>query len=143
MKQSDLRIEFEPFMDAGVRQSIESGLDHYNIAATSLPDWHPVNYVLRSERGDVLGGVLGLLWGGWLQVSYLWVSDSARGMGYGTRLMETAEAYARSQGAVAAALETYSFQARPFYERLGYEVFGRLDGYPTGHTKFFLKKNLS
>jgi hypothetical protein len=57
--------------------------------------------------------------------------------------MEEAEVHARSRGAVAATLETYSFQARPFYERLGYEVFGTLDGCPLGHVKFFLKKALA
>jgi hypothetical protein len=57
--------------------------------------------------------------------------------------MEDAEAYALSRGAVGATLETYSFQARPFYERLGYEVFSTLGGYPRGHIKFFLKKAFS
>ena len=57
--------------------------------------------------------------------------------------MENAEAYARSRGAVGATVETHSFQARPFYERLGYEVFGTLDGYAPGHIKFFLRKALA
>ncbi|MGE5138902.1 MAG: GNAT family N-acetyltransferase [Rudaea sp.] len=56
--------------------------------------------------------------------------------------MTEAEAYARSRGAVGATLETFSFQARPFYESLGYEVFGSLDGFPPGHVKFFLRKAL-
>jgi GNAT superfamily N-acetyltransferase len=138
-----VRIEFEPFMNEGARQFIVSGVDNYNIAVTSLPDYFPVNFVLRSERGDVLGGVLGQLWGAWLQVTHLWVTESARGVGHGTRLMNDAEAYARSRGAIAATLETFSFQARPFYERLGYEVFGRLEGYPPGHAKLFLRKTLA
>ena len=137
------RIEFEPFIDEGARQFIVNGVDNYNIAATSLPDYFPVNFVLRGERGDMLGGVLGQLWGGWLQVTYLWVAEAARGAGHGTRLMEDAEAYARSRGAVGATVETHSFQARPFYERLGYEVFGTLEGYPPGHIKFFLRKGLA
>ena len=138
-----MRIEFEPFINEGARQFIVNGLDSYNIAATKLPDYFPVNFVLRGERGDVLGGVLGQLWGGWLQVTYLWVSEAVRGVGHGTRLMKAAETYARSRGAIEAAVETYSFQARPFYERLGYEVFSTLDGYPPGHVKFFLRKALA
>jgi GNAT superfamily N-acetyltransferase len=137
------RIEFEPFLEEAAREFIENGVDYYNIAVTGQRDWFPVNFVLRGERGDVLGGVLGQLWGGWLQVSYLWVAEAARGAGYGTRLMEHAEDYARARGAIGATLETYSFQARPFYERLGYQVCGALDGYPPGHTKFFLKKILA
>ena len=48
----------------------------------------PVNFVLRGGRGDVLGGVLGQLWGGWLQVTCLWVTEAARGAGHGARLLE-------------------------------------------------------
>ena len=138
-----MRIEFEPFIDERARQFIVNGVDNHNITATSLPDYFPINFVLRGECGDLLGGVLGQLWGGWLQVTYLWVAERARGAGHGTRLMENAEAYARSRGAVEATLETHSFQARPFYERLGYEVFSTLDGYPLGQAKYFLRKALA
>jgi len=137
-----VQIDLEPFIDEGARQFIVNGVDNYNIAATGLADYLPVNLVLRGERGDALGGLLGQLWGGWLQVSHLWVAEAARGVGHGTRLIKDAESYARSRGALGAALETYSFQARSFYERLGYEVFGTLDGHPVGHRKFFLKKAL-
>jgi GNAT superfamily N-acetyltransferase len=136
-----LRIVCEPCIDEGARQFIVNGVDYYNIAATSFAGYFPVNFVLRGERDDVLGGVLGQVWGGWLQVFTLWVSEAARGAGHGRQLMEDAEAYARSRGAVGATLETYSFQARPFYERLGYRVCGTLDGFPLGHSKFFLKKS--
>jgi ribosomal protein S18 acetylase RimI-like enzyme len=138
-----IRIEFEPFIDEEERRFIVNGVDNLNIAATRLPDYFPINFVLRGERDDVLGGVLGQLWGGWLHVTYLWVAEKARGAGHGTRLMQNAEAYAQSRGAVAATLETHSFQARPFYERLGYQVFSTLDEYPSGHAKFFLKKVLA
>ena len=36
-----------------------------------------------------------------------------------------------------------SFQARPFYERLGYAVFGAVEDCPPGHTKFHLEKVLA
>jgi ribosomal protein S18 acetylase RimI-like enzyme len=138
-----VRVEFEPTINEGTRHFIVNGVDNYNVAVTSLPDYFPVNFVLRDQRGGVLGGVLGQLWGGWLHVTYLWVTKKARGLGHGTRLMQNAEAYAHSRGAVGATLETHSFQARPFYERLGYEVFSTLDGYPLGHAKYFLKKTLA
>src|SRR5262249_22004213 len=73
-----MRIEFEPFIDTEVRQFIVNGVDNYNIAATNLPEYFPVNFVLRGECGDLLGGVLGQLWGNWLQITYLWVAEAAR-----------------------------------------------------------------
>ncbi len=137
------RIDFEPFLDDATRQFVTHGVDGHNIAATGLPEYFPVNFVVRGEAGDVLGGLLGQLWGGWLHVNYLWVATGLRGEGFGARLVEAAEAYARERGAIGAMLETYSFQARPFYERLGYEVFGVLEDCPPGHTRFHLKKALT
>ena len=38
--------------------------------------------------------------------------------------MTEAERYAIEKGAEASFLDTHSFQARPFYEKLGHGVFG-------------------
>ena len=139
----NVRLEFAPFIGEQERSFIVEGVDYHNVAATGLHDWYPVNLVLRGERGDVLGGLLGQFWGGWIQIFHLWVSGAIRGQGHGTRLMREAEEYARSRGAVGATLETYSFQAKSFYVRLGYQICGTLDGYPPGQAKFFLKKVLA
>ena len=143
MRLEKVRLEFEPFIGEAERAFIVEGVDYHNIAATGLHDWCPVNFVLRGERRDVLGGLLGQLWGGSLQIFHLWVAEAIRGQGHGIRLMRDAEDYARSRGAVGATLETYSFQAKGVYLRLGYEICGTLDGYPPGHAKFFLKKSLA
>jgi len=137
-----VRVAFEPFPGDDVRQFVVNGVDNFNIAATGLPAYFPVNVLLRGEDGDVLGGLLGQLWGGWLQIVYLWVAEPYRGQGFGAQLMQTAEIYARRRGAIGATLETHSFQARPFYERLGYTVFGTLEDYPPGHAKHFMSKRL-
>jgi len=135
-----LRITFEQHPAEDVQRFIVEGVDAHNMAITGLSEFYPVNFVLRGERDDVLGGFLGLLWGSWLHVSHLWVSGAARNSGHGSRLLGHAEDYARSRGAIGSTLETYSFQAKPFYERQGYEVFGALEGFPPGHVKFVLKK---
>jgi hypothetical protein len=48
-----------------------------------------------------------------------------------------AEAYARERGCRHVQLSTFSFQARPFYEKHGYEVFATLENCPVGHCDYF------
>jgi ribosomal protein S18 acetylase RimI-like enzyme len=39
-------------------------------------------------------------------------------------------------------LGRFSFQARGFYEKLGFLVFGEIENYPPGHSRVSLKKRL-
>ena len=93
--------------------------------------------------GVVVGGIDGLVFGGWLYVKLLWVEASLRGRGHGTRLLRRMEEEAVRLGCTHAHLDTYSFEARPFYEKNGYEVFATLDDFPPGHQKHFLRKELT
>jgi hypothetical protein len=40
------------------------GVDQHNVAVTGLSDYYPVGFVIRGGRGEVLGGLLGDIWGG-------------------------------------------------------------------------------
>ena len=139
----NLRVAFEPFIDDGVRRFIDDGISCYNIAITGLPAYFPTNFVLRSERGEVLGGLLAMIWGGWLRVGTLWVSEMARGQGHGSRMLEAAGSYAKERSCKGVCLDTFSFQARPFYERHGYTIFATHEDNPPGHVRYFLEKRLS
>ena len=97
---------------------------------------------IRNKTDEVVGGVTAVCFGGWLYVSLLWVEKSLRNLGYGTRLMYLVEAEAIKLGCQNAHVDTYSFEARPFYEQLGYELFATLEDYPKGYCKYFLKKRL-
>jgi GNAT superfamily N-acetyltransferase len=139
----DLEIVFDPLPGETLSRYIVDQLDAHNLASTGTSAYYPVGFFLKNVRGEWLGGLLGSLWGGWLHVRILWVDAAARGNGNGTRLLRAAEDYAVERGCFAATLETHSFQARPFYEKCGYEVFGTLENWPPGHAKYFLRKQLS
>lgn len=98
--------------------------------------------VLRDDGGAVVGGVIGQAFWGWLFVDILWVNDGHQGHGWGSRLLEAAEEKARERGMTGVWLDTFSFQARPFYEARGYRLFGKIDEHPPGHSRFFLHKRL-
>ena len=98
---------------------------------------------VRRQDGSVAGGLLGETYWGWLHVGILWVDEGLRGQGYGTQLLAMAEAEARRRGCRAAYLDTLDFQALPFYERLGYRVWGTLSDFPPGHSRYWVKKDLA
>ena len=139
----DLEIVFDPLPPDSLSRFVTESLAAYNVAATGDSRWYPVGFFLKSARGEWLGGLLGEIWSGWLHVRILWVDAAVRGRGNGTRLLRAAEDYALERGCGGATLETMSFQARPFYENCGYEVFATLDNCPPGHSKFFLRKRLT
>jgi GNAT superfamily N-acetyltransferase len=138
----DLRIVVEPHAPDQRKQVVQEGLALYNVAATGLAEYYPVSIFLRDANDEILGGVLGHIWGKGLHVTSLWLAEAVRHRGYGTKLLLAAEGYARDRRCRSSQLETFSFQARPFYEQLGYEVFAALDDFPPGHTKYFLRKRL-
>jgi len=138
---SDLKIVFQQHGGADA-QLVREHLDLFNVGVTGVSAYYPVNFILKNARDEVMGGLLGSIWGGWLHISYLWVDEAERGKDAATRMMDQAEAYARERHCHSIMLDTHSFQARPFYEKRGFEVFATLDDWPKGHKKFFLKKKL-
>jgi GNAT superfamily N-acetyltransferase len=108
----------------------------------SLQDYRPVAIFLRDADNAVAGGLIGNTWGAWLHVRHLWIAERLRHRGYGSRLLRAAEEEATAAGCRGAFLDTFSFQARPFYERHGYECFGELRDHPPGHSHYFMRKLL-
>jgi GNAT superfamily N-acetyltransferase len=98
--------------------------------------------IREPDSDEVLGGLWALsLWGSFY-IALMVTPDGARGQGLGTDLMAQAEAEAIRQGCREIWLDTFAFQARPFYERLGFTVFGQLDGPPPAFPRWFMKKPL-
>src|SRR5262245_48114496 len=139
---SELRIVIEPHAPDYLKRVVQEGLDLYTVAATGVAEYYPVAIFLKDAHQEVLGGLLGHIWGHWLRIAALWLAEPVRGQGNGRRLLSAAEAYARERGCRHIELATFSFQARPFYEKFGYEVFATLEDYPPGHHKYFLRKSL-
>jgi GNAT superfamily N-acetyltransferase len=138
----ELELVFDPLPSDALIELVRDNVISASLAKTGIADWHPVGFFLKSRRGEWLGGLTGYIWGGWLHVNFLWVSEALRGQRNGTRLMDAAEAMAKQRGAFAATLETHTHQAPEFYAKRGYTVFGRIDDYPPGHAKLFLSKRL-
>jgi GNAT superfamily N-acetyltransferase len=107
-------------------------LDHHQDICVSAYD----------DQNILVGGVVGEAEHNWLYIDTIWVSSSLRRGGIGRRLMNAVEQAAYRQGMRYARLITASFQALPFYLKLGYTVTGQNDDRPQGHTTYFLMKAL-
>ncbi len=110
-----------------------AGPDHFRLLVLMLKD---------NESGRIIGGLWGRTIYEWLYINILFVPQALRGAGLGTALMHRAEAEARARNCRGALVDTFSFQARPFYERLGYRVMATVADYPPGHSCFFLSRRL-
>lgn len=137
-----IRLVVQPHAPESDRRVVREGLDLYNVARTGHDDYHPVSIFLRDGHGEILGGLLGNIWGEWLHVTFLWVAEPLRGRRWGTRLLRAAEGLARERGCVGSWLSSFDFQAPGFYRSHGYREFGVLEGQPTGHAHHFLSKRL-
>ncbi len=114
-------------------------LDGFNEAQAGSSSTRELAVFARRDT-EIVAGLYGFTLWNWLHIRYLWVAESLRHQGLGRQLMLAAEREARIRGCDHAHVDTFSFQAIPFYERLGYSVFGRLEDYPEGHTRAFLQK---
>ena len=121
-------------------QFLVGSLVAYNTSKAEPENHRPLTIFLRDAGGQIVGGIRGYTHWGWLFVSHLWLSESLRGKDFGRKLVVAAEQEAVTRGCRYAHLDTFSFQARGFYEKLGYEVFGALEDYPEGHTRFYMRK---
>ena len=124
------------------REAVLAPLREYNRSRGGDPRARPVALILSDDQGAKLGGLWGRISYDWLFVELLAVPEAHRGGGYGAKLMRAAEDQARAAGCVGVWLDTFEFQARGFYEKLGFEVFGALDDHPVGGRRFFLRKRL-
>ena len=100
------------------------------------------NYVIK-DNGTIIAGIKADIYHwGILYISLLFVDERYRGLGLGTALLNKVESEAKALGATLVHLDTFDFQAKDFYLKHGYEIFGTLEDCPKGHNRYYLKKHL-
>lgn len=118
------------------------GVHTFNIEQAGDNHYQRLCLFVIGRQDEVVGGLIGATYWNWFYLDLLWVRHDLRRQGYGRRLLQQAEEEARRRGAQHAYLDTFSFQAPEFYEKLGYTVFGELPDFPAGHRRFFYTKDL-
>jgi GNAT superfamily N-acetyltransferase len=125
---------------ADLAAAVDGGLGDYNAGRAPLGEVRSLAVAARLDDGRVVGGAIGRTWGACCELQQLWVDPAQRGRGIGSGLMQRFERQARERGCSVFYLETFSFQAEPFYAALGYRAIARIDGFPDGIAKFLMQK---
>ena len=126
----------EPGVFAAIFQALDA--DSADLIGPAAP--HLLVIPIRDDTGRVAGGFWGCTVFRWLHIQMLFVPAPLRGQGIGNALLVAAETEARARGCLGAHVDAFSFQAAPFYRKLGYTPFGVLHDFPPGHDRVFLSK---
>jgi len=115
----------------------------YNTSKVGPAVVEPLAITLQDPENDaIIGGLWGESYYDWLFINFLIVPDTFRKRGVGSALMKKAEEIAANRGCLGIRLDTFSFQAPAFYEKLGYRIYGRLVDHPKGHDRIYYFKEL-
>jgi GNAT superfamily N-acetyltransferase len=140
MQLSIARAEDDP---KAAGREIGELLYRFNVGAVGKAAGEPFVLTIKAPgSNEILGGLVAVSYWGSFYISDIVAPESARRQRLGSELMRQAEQEARARGCRHMWLDTFEFQARPFYERLGFEVFGRLDGLEPFFPRYFMKKTL-
>ena len=123
--------------------AVDAGLDDFNAAEPEIHHVAPLSVLARDSAGQIIGGAVGRTWGQCCELRQLWISTDARGLGLGTHLMDMFENEARQRGSSLVYLDTFSFQAKPFYEKRGYHVVLETHGFTNSIVKYTMHKHLA
>ncbi|HMI97132.1 MAG TPA: GNAT family N-acetyltransferase [Micropepsaceae bacterium] len=138
------KIVIDEKPDSSLRDEILRPLRDYNVSRIGAVVIEPLAIFLRHPGNDaIIGGLWGTSAAGWLHIELLYVPEEFRTRGLGSSLIKRAEEIAAKRGCVGVRLDTFSFQAPGFYEKLGYRTFGKLVVHPEGHEQIYYFKNLT
>lgn len=96
----------------------------------------------KNPNEKILGGLCGYYGKKYIRVDLLWVDESSRQKGIGAELLKKLDEFAYAKNCKYIQLDTFDFQARPFYEKFGYVCIGTVDKWIEGHDCYFMRKTL-
>src|SRR6185295_20144544 len=112
-----MRIELESSPSEQTLAAVRAGMRRYTESQVRWEEYSDLALIARGDDGVVIAAALGETGRGWLHVSVVWVDERARGKRLGTQLVKAMEGEATRRGCHGAYLDTFSYQARPFYEK--------------------------
>ncbi len=139
----NVRLEADSSPKPEMIRKLGDGLNQHAMQNVGSRGFNSIAVWAKNNDAELLGGVQAFVNWNWLHICLIWVDETLRRQELGSRLLLSIENMGRERGCTQAHLDTFSFQARGFYERFGYQVYGTLDDYPPGQARYYLRKSLS
>lgn len=137
-----MKIQYEENPDSKDIHVLMQGLIDYARIKKGHKPMEPFAFFVRDENGKIVAGCNGNIGYDWIYVDQLWVAESLRDQGYGTKLMKAAEELGKQKGCVSAAVNTMDWEAPEFYKKLGYRVEFERHGLAMNSVFYYLRKEL-
>ncbi|MGG7200531.1 GNAT family N-acetyltransferase [Clostridium butyricum] len=139
MRNYNIRESNEEESELIVDKIVEYNLSKVPIIQESSFIW--INRVIVDTYGDIIAGINSKMYC-WncLYIDVLWVKEEYRKEGLGSKILNKIEKVAKDKGCYLIQLDTFDFQAKDFYLKHGYDIFGILDECPQKHKRYFMKK---
>jgi GNAT superfamily N-acetyltransferase len=123
-----------------VAEYIHAQLREYN--KRFLTDCESIHFCIRDDAGHCVAGIVSSRDLDCITVDYLFVDEMHRGKGYGAMLLDHLEKQASCMPVKRILLNTFSFQAPGFYEKMGYRLFGKVEPCLNEYGQYFYVKEL-
>lgn len=138
----ELVITYQPDMESSHLEAMVAGLSAHAHVQKGMRPAKLFSFSLTDEDGVFKGGICGITYYGCLYIDLLYMDETLRGQGYGTRLIHKAEALGRERGCSFSTIHTMEWQACELYKKLGYQVEFTRDGYDHGTVMYLMRKAL-
>jgi|AGTN01.3.fsa_nt_gi Acetyltransferase (GNAT) family. len=115
---TNITVTVEETANSADETRIIAMLNEFNVSKGVTYNPVALSVFIRNDDGEVVAGLVGSTLWEWLRISILAVDGNTRTKGYGSMLMQAAEKEAVKRGCKYAWVDTFSFQAQAFYEKM-------------------------
>lgn len=98
--------------------------------------------IIMYDKHEIIGGIIGRSLWGTLEIKRLAVHPDYRHKGIGSKLIAAAEEEAKKRKCGYLSLNTFSYQAPEFYEKMGFIKIGTEKDFPRGFERYFYQKKI-
>ena len=140
-----MKLKVTDIIDQKSYDRVVKLLVEYNLSKTKQFEKEinkPIEIIARNELNEIIGGLYGRSLWGTLEIKTFVVKTENRNEGIGRKLIEQAEKEAKNRNCRFISLDTFSFQAPEFYEKLGFIKIGTETDFPKGFEKLYYRKKL-